>query len=203
MKSSTITEKQLKKIEHYINALFLEDTTGHDFFHMRRVANMAKYIATHEGEEPSIAEACGWLHDVGDSKIFNNPTKMREKLFLFLKSIQIDAVTVDHIGQSIEDISYVEGRTPVKIYGKIVQDADRLDALGAIGIARTFAFGGAHNQKIYSDTNDEQTSIQHFFEKLLLLKQTLHTDTAKVIANERHEVMENYLRHFFNEWHMI
>ena len=192
-------DRQLSAIREYIFQLFHTDVTGHDYFHMERVANMAKEIATLENANPFICEAAAWLHDVGDKKLFSNPDKAIEEMHLFLKSISMTNTQLNELDTIIHSISFSKGRLPETLEGKIVQDADRLDAIGAIGIARTFAFGGANQQLIYHPENTS-TSIQHFHDKLLKLKDLMHTETAKTIAADRHQIMENFLKQFSKEW---
>src|SRR5690625_3639499 len=195
------TEVQLiKRIEQYVHALFNMDVTGHDFFHMRRVAHMSREIAVIEQADVFICEVGGWLHDIGDGKLFVNPKSALHNLKLFLQSIGLTRDKIQSIENAIEAISFQKGKIPKTVEGKIIQDADRLDALGAIGIARTFAYGGANDQAMHSDVNDQQTSIQHFYDKLLKLKQTLHTKTAQSLAHERHVFMERFLKQFLTEW---
>ncbi|GGB33076.1 HD domain-containing protein [Virgibacillus dakarensis] len=192
--------EQLLKIQNYCLPLFQDDATGHDFFHMKRVARMARLIAKEENADTFICEAAAWLHDVGDHKLFADPEKALKETDLFLQSIDITDEWLKQIKTAMKDVSFSKGQIPETIEGKIVQDADRLDAIGAIGIARTFAYGGVRGQLIYHDTNRDKTSIQHFYDKLLKLKAGMHTKTAKRIAAERHLFMEEYLARFFKEW---
>lgn len=191
---------QLSMIQKYVYNLFHRDVTGHDFFHMQRVAKMAKQIAVKEKANQFICEASGWLHDIGDKKLFNDPEEQYEKLYHFLKSIQVTENEITRINHCIRHVSFSQGKTPETIEGKVIQDADRLDAIGAIGIARTFAFGGAKNQLIYDDVHKMNTSVQHFYDKLLKLKNLMNTKTGSKIAAKRHAFMEEYLTNFFNEW---
>lgn len=192
--------EQLTKIRDYVMQQFRDDATGHDFFHMKRVARIARIIAEAEQADLFICEVAGWLHDIGDPKIFVDPAKAYKELVLFLHSIDITPGEYEQILKASKDVSFRKGATPETLEGKIVQDADRIDAIGAIGIARTFAYGGAKDQLIYHDKHREHTSIQHFYEKLLKLKGSMHTETAKQMAMERHMFMVNYLEHFFAEW---
>lgn len=193
-------ETQLVAIREYVNKLFHDDVTGHDYYHMKRVAMMAKDIAQTEKIDAFICEVAGWLHDVGDKKLFSDSAKALRELELFLNSIQLTSKQIKKVKIAIRDVSYSKGNVPETLAGKIVQDADRLDAIGAIGIARTFAYGGANRQLIFHDTEKQNTSIIHFYEKLLKLKEQMHTIPAKKIANERHQFMKNYLRQFLKEW---
>ncbi|MFD2045819.1 HD domain-containing protein [Ornithinibacillus salinisoli] len=191
---------QLQKIERYVYQLFSDDSTGHDYFHMKRVARMTREISLSEAADEFICEAAAWLHDVGDKKLFANTNKAIDEMNQFLKSIQLTEIQIEKIHQAIQDVSFSKGNIPKTLEGKIVQDADRLDAIGAIGIARTFAYGGANKQLIYHDEMKDHTSIQHFHDKLLKLKGLMHTPTAIRMAKERHVFLENYLQQFLNEW---
>lgn len=193
--------QQLVKIEDYVYNLFHDDTTGHNYYHMKRVAKMAKFISLEEHGDSFISEAAGWLHDVGDKKLFDKPEKALKEMDAFLKDIQIDDKEIVGIKIAMSDVSFSEGdKTPITLEGKIVQDADRLDALGAIGIARTFAYGGAHNQLIYHLEKHNGTSIQHFYEKLLLLSEKMNTNTGRNLARRRHNFMIEFLDKFDEEW---
>ncbi|MGJ9456770.1 HD domain-containing protein [Oceanobacillus sp. CF4.6] len=192
-------DKQLAAIRDYAFQLFNTDVTGHDFFHMERVVNLVKQIAREENADGFICEAAAWLHDVGDKKLFRNPAQATENMHLFLESISMEESHITIIDTIINRISYRTGRIPETLEGKIVQDADRLDAIGAIGIARTFAYGGANHQMIHQP-GVTFTSIQHFYDKLLKLKDLMHTDTAKTLAAERHQFMEKFLEQFNKEW---
>ncbi|WP_090083938.1 HD domain-containing protein [Lentibacillus persicus] len=196
------TDTKMKAIKNYVYTIFDEDPTGHDFFHMKRVARMARFIAVKEGSDLFICEAAGWVHDVGDKKLFSNRSKALEQLNHFLRSIDCTATDINAIREAVDNISFSRGKIPASIEGKIVQDADRLDAIGAIGVARTFSFGGAKGQLLWHDSEEKRqnTSIQHFYDKLLYLKGLMHTRTAKQIAEQRHRFMEMYLQQFLNEW---
>ncbi|RKQ37620.1 HD domain-containing protein [Oceanobacillus halophilus] len=194
-----IKQKKIEEIKEYVQDLFNKDSSGHDFYHMQRVANMAKNIALHEGADEFICEVAAWLHDIGDYKLFQNPDVAINELKAFLISLSINEQDMETILHIIRNISYSKGKIPDTIEGKIVQDADRLDAIGAIGIARTFAYGGTKGQMIYHE-EQENTSVQHFYDKLLKLKEMMHTEQAKKIAQQRHQFMENFLEQFFQEW---
>lgn len=194
-------EQQLLKVKNYVYHLFHKDGTGHDYYHMKRVAGMAKSISLEENGDPFICEAAGWMHDIGDKKLFSNPDEAVNNMTTFLNNIHINKKEINHIKAAIKDVSFSKGnQTPDTLEGKIVQDADRLDALGAIGIARTFAYGGSQNELIYHPERKEGTSIQHFYDKLLLLKDSMNTNTGKKLAKKRHRFMMNFLDHFYTEW---
>lgn len=192
----------LKQIEQYAYELFEADCTGHDFYHMKRVAKMAVKLAHEEEGDPFIAEAAGWLHDVGDKKLFDRPEQVKAELEAFLNELPIDPEDRKDIFRAVEHVSFQSGhQIPPTLEGKIVQDADRLDAIGAVGIARTFAFGGARGQMIHME-DDSLTSIRHFYDKLFKLKDLMNTPTAKEIAEERHQLMEEFVERFYDEWNI-
>jgi len=197
----------LKHIRSYVYERFQGEPTGHDYWHMERVANVARNIAAQEGGDPFIAEVAGWIHDVADAKLVEDQTKAMEDQKRLLKSLIESEYTIQRILKALEDISFRgKHKIPETIEGKVVQDADRLDAIGAIGIARTFAYGGKAGQLIhrtpteYGASEDNNTSIQHFYDKLLRLKDLMNTKTAKTIAEERHDFMEKFLDEFYSEW---
>jgi len=210
----------LQKAEEFAKGFFQGEATGHDWWHTFRVCKLALRIAEQEGAvDLFIIEMAALLHDVSDYKLHNNDEE-RGKLFLtaWLDKIKISNDDREKIVYIIENMSFDKSLEGKKIKKSkefmIVEDADRLDALGAIGIARTFAVGGNKGRQIY-DSNikprDElsreeyinkkkATTINHFYEKLLLLKDLMNTETAKRMALERHQFMEVYLERFFKEW---
>ena len=190
---------------------------GHDWWHIYRVWNNAKLICKTEDADVLIVELSALLHDIADSK-FNggDETLGPQKANQFLNSIDLDAERIEHIVKIIENVSFKGGnfKTTFKsLELDIVQDADRLDAIGAIGIARTFNYGGFKNREMYNPNippqldmtkeeykNSTAPTINHFYEKLLLLKDKMNTKTGKEIASERHEFMESFLKQFYSEW---
>ena len=211
-------EQIVQKTKEYVEAKFKSEGTGHDWWHMYRVWKLAKHIATSEPNvDPLIVELGALLHDIADWK-FNDgdfeagPRAARE----WLESLDVQNDTILKIEDIVRNVSFKGAdvkQTMNSREGQIVSDADKLDAIGAIGIARTFAYGGAHNRPIYDpDVKPEQhqtfeayknsasPTINHFYEKLLLLKDKLYTDSARKIAAHRHEVMERYLDEFYKEW---
>lgn len=192
--------EKLTRIKEYVFQIFDNDITGHDYYHMARVARMAKQIALDEEADLFICEASALLHDVGDAKLFEQPEENMKSMNSFLKSIGLTADQTETINQIINEVSFSKGvQVPTTLEGRIVQDADRIDAIGAIGIARTFAYGGTKQQMIHHHT-EKNTSLQHFYDKLLKLYDLLHTTKAKEIAASRHRFMEQYLEQFFKEW---
>jgi uncharacterized protein len=193
-----------------------EDSTGHDWYHVDRVRKNALLIAERERQgDLFIIEMAALLHDIPDEKLNGSVHEGQNKLSNFIEGIPLSADLTLKIIEVINSISFRGGeKKPLSsIEAKIVQDADRLDALGAIGIARTFAFGGKKGQPIYHPDltvrekmtieeyrQGKSSSIHHFYEKLLLLKDLLNTDTAKMMAEERHRYMEEFLLQFYQEW---
>jgi len=190
---------------------------GHDWFHIDRVRKNAKLIAQSEKVDIEVIELGALLHDIADSKFQNGDEKIGPKKALdFLISQDVDYNTIDHVVAIIENISYKGGHQQRTFNSKeldVVQDADRLDAIGAIGIARTFNYGGFKHRAMYNpDIKPELNmskeeykisttpTINHFYEKLLLLKDIMNTATGKEIAQQRHQFMETYLEQFYNEW---
>lgn len=208
----------IEKTKEFVKNKLYGEGSGHDWYHIERVYNLAKYIAEKENADSFIVEMTALLHDIDDwkfSKSNDSNTTVTEN---FLKSIEVDDESFKTIIKIIQTMSYKGGvvdSTQHTIEGKIVQDADRLDAIGAIGIARTFAYGGHKNRPIYDPSikpmdfksldevkNAENHTINHFYEKLLKLKDLMNTDTAKEIAKKRHKFMEDFLQEFYSEWNL-
>ncbi|MBP5552714.1 MAG: HD domain-containing protein [Spirochaetales bacterium] len=177
----------------YIGKLFCGNAGGHDDKHSLRVYRLAMRIADTEPECDRVIVALGaLLHDADDYKLFDTTDNANARAFLKANGIQNDII--ERICEAINSVSFSKNRTtaPSTIEGRIIQDADRLDALGAIGIARTFAFGGEHGRSI-------ESTIRHFHEKLLLLKDGMNTPEAKAIAKERHAYLEDFLSRYERE----
>lgn len=190
------------------------DYSGHDWLHVVRVTNLAKKISYHEGGNEFVVELAALLHDVPDEKLGGTEEEGLAKVNYFLTKNGVGENVVSEIHMILSTMSYKGGnRAPMTtLEGKIVQDADRLDAIGAIGIARAFAYSGAKGQPIYDPQlsprdhmtyeqyrNGKSTAINHFYEKLLKLKDGMNTDFGKKIAEERHAFMLTYLEQFFAE----
>ncbi len=200
----------------YVRSELGDDATGHDWYHVDRVRRTALHICQKElAADPFIIEMAALLHDIPDEKLNESAEAGQKKLNLFFQTIDLPVVAQNAITNIIETISYKGGRKTelASIEAKIVQDADRIDAIGAIGIARAFAYGGKKGQPIYDPTvsvreemsleeyrKGKSTSIHHFYEKLLKLKDLLNTETAKEMAASRQEMMEVFLRQFYLEW---
>ncbi|SDL92381.1 HD domain-containing protein [Bacillus sp. OK048] len=206
----------IEQTAEYVRNELGEDATGHDWYHVDRVRRTALHINNKEqAGDPFIIEMAALLHDIPDEKLNESAVAGMKKLYLFFQTIDLPAASQNAIIKIIETISYKGGRKTEldSIEAKIVQDADRLDAIGAIGIARAFAYGGKKGQPIYDPTvnvreemsleeyrKGKSTSIHHFYEKLLKLKDLLNTDTAKEMAERRQEMMEVFLAQFYLEW---
>jgi len=212
--------KQTNLIENTI--VFVKDTLknaegGHDWFHIERVLNNSRLIAEGENADLEIVELGALLHDIADSKFHNGDESVGPKVASdFLRNQQASEETIDHVVKIIENISFKGGNIDQKFSSSeldIVQDADRLDALGAIGIARTFNYGGFKGRGLYDPEIEPNLNmskkeykasnaptINHFYEKLLLLKDRMNTETGRKIAEERHAFMVSYLEQFYAEW---
>lgn len=190
---------------------------GHDWFHIERVYKNALLIAEGEDCDVTVVKLGALLHDIADSKFYNGDESVGPKTArTFLEAQNVKEETILHVIAIIENISFKGGNFEQQFRSKeleIVQDADRLDALGAIGIARTFNYGGFKNRTLYnpeiapnlSMTKEEYKksdapTINHFYEKLLLLKDKMNTDTGKKIAKKRHDFMIHFLAQFYAEW---
>jgi uncharacterized protein len=209
----------LDGIEAFVVEKLGKDSTGHDVYHCLRVRKLAERLAGLEGSGDPIVIACAaLLHDVPDPKICDDPANAKCEIVSLMKTSGIDGVRISHVMGIIDTLSFkgAQVETPMDtIEGKIVQDADRLDAIGAIGIARCFAYGGSRGSPLYLPgkrpvlhgseaeyRSHRGSSVGHFHEKLLLLKDRLQTASARRIAERRHELMEEFLRHFLDEWEL-
>ncbi|HWO76320.1 MAG TPA: HD domain-containing protein [Bacillus sp. (in: firmicutes)] len=202
-------------LEQKIKNLFLNEGTGHDWFHIDRVRRMALYICQQEGGNHEIVEAAALLHDVPDEKLNHSKEEGIAKLNHLLDELPFSAEQKKEIADIVLHISFKGGNETklTNLNAKIVRDADRLDAIGAIGIARTFAYGGSKGNPIYNPEykvrnqiteeeyrNQPTSVINHFYEKLLKLKDLMTTETGKKLAVEKHEFMEIFLKQFYREW---
>ena len=207
----------IERAKAYVREKFENEFSGHDYFHTFRVFNMATQIAKNEGANLEIVQLASLLHDVDDRKIspdtYENQANARE----FLICNYVDDETIEMICQILREISFSSNNeSPTTLEGKCVQDADRLDAIGAIGIARAFAYGGNHNRHMYHPdikpnlnmTKDEykkseSTTINHFYEKLFKLTALMNTETALQIAKEREAYMNDFVSKFMDEWNGV
>lgn len=201
----------LKRTEELVKNKLLKECSGHDWWHTDRVRNNAMLICKNESCDLFVIEMASLLHDMADWK-FSNYKNDHKKIDKYLYELPIDKNEALHISNIIKSIDFKGSETLLKLEtleAKIVYDADKLDAMGAIGISRVFAFGGANNREIYNPEikpvkhftfneykNNNSTGINHFYEKLLLLKNLMNTDTAKTIAQNRHDFMIKYIHQF-------
>ena len=177
----------------YVQELFASDFGGHDAAHTLRVYRNALRIADSEPDcDRELVALAALLHDADDHKLFH--TEHNENARRFMEGQGVDPVRAEAVCEAINAVSFSQnrGRRPATLEGRIVQDADRLDAMGAVGIARTFAYGGEHGRSL-------EASVDHFYEKLLLLRDELNTDAARQLAVPRHALMEQFLAAFAEE----
>jgi uncharacterized protein len=207
----------IEKTIEFVKVKLQNAEAGHDWFHMERVYKNSLLIAKNENCDVLIVQLCALLHDIADSKFNDGDETVGPKVAReFLESQKVEENVIQHVVKIIENISFKGGNFEKKFNSielQIVQDADRLDAIGAIGIARTFNYGGFKNRTLYNPKilpnlnmtkeeykNSEAPTINHFYEKLLLLKDKMNTETGKKIAQERHHYMEGFLEQFLAEW---
>ena len=199
----------------YIKAIFSGDSSGHDYYHTVRVYRIATEIAKQEYADVNIVQLAALLHDVDDKKLSPETHATKKNAVDFMTANGGDADIINIVCKIIDEVSFAgtDSVVPSTIEGKCVQDADRLDAIGAIGIARTFAYGGSRGRKIYDpdikprigmskeayEKNMNSTSINHFYEKLLLLKDMMNTTAGKKMAEHRQAVMQEFLNEFLAE----
>ena len=200
----------------YVREKFENEYSGHDWFHTLRVFKTATRIAEAEGADLVTVQLAALLHDVDDRKLSPETYEDKANAREFLSENNVDSGKIEGICRIIGEISFAENCVPSTLEGKCVQDADRLDAIGAIGIARAFAYGGNHNRLMYHPdvkpnlnmskeeyVNSKSTTVNHFYEKLFKLTDMMNTDTAKAIAKEREEYMRGFVDEFLNEWEGI
>jgi uncharacterized protein len=210
-------EEIISQTVDHVKKTLINAEGGHDWWHIHRVWKTAQHIATAEKADELVVALGALLHDIADSKFHNGdetigPRKARE----WLQSLRVEQAVIDHVENIITHISFKGGNHHQPFRSMeldIVQDADRLDAIGAIGIARAFSYGGFKNRLLYDPTvptnlnmskeeykNNNAPTINHFYEKLLLLKDRMNTTTGKELALQRHAFMESYLKQFYGEW---
>jgi len=199
----------------YVKEKFENEYSGHDWFHTLRVFRTATRIAEAEGADVETVQLAALLHDVDDRKLSPETYAEQKNARVFLAENGVEASVICEICRIISEVSFVgsDSVVPSTLEGKCVQDADRLDAIGAIGIARAFAYGGNHNRLMYHPDiapnpnmskeeyiKSNSTTVNHFYEKLFKLTDMMNTDTAKQIAKERDEYMKAFIAEFLNEW---
>ena len=218
--SNSLTDEQNRTVERTVQLVkekLGDDTTGHDYFHIMRVRALAARLAEQEGADVFVVELAALLHDIADWKFHGGDLNEGPRVASeWLQSIGEKAQTIEKVAAIIKEVSYKGAgvqTTPASLEGKVVQDADRLDALGAIGIARTFAYGGKFERQMYDPDrppvmhqsfeeykNAKGTTLNHFYEKILLLKDRLNTESARALAEERHKYVADFVERFLLEW---
>ena len=208
-------EQLVQNATKFIKEVFQNDFSGHDFFHSMRVYRTAMKIAQAEHADMEVVALAALLHDVDDRKLSPMTAEKKENAARFMRSQNVPESEIRQVCQIIDEVSFkgTDSVRPSTPEGKCVQDADRLDALGAIGIARTFAYGGSHNRTIYDPElpprtamnqaqyySSKSTSLNHFYEKLFLLEGMMHPETGKAIARKRTQYMQQFVDEFLNEW---
>jgi len=218
-------DKLIAETEKFVQGFFQDEGTGHDWWHTCRVRKLAVKIARKEKADLFIVEMAALLHDVGDYKLYNGNEEKGWKIVReFLNSLSISEEATNEIVQISSNISYMKSLSNKEdkkeknesLEFMIVSDADRLDAMGAIGIARAFTYGGFYHRPIYDPCikpninisreeykKSNAPTINHFYEKLLKLKDTIYTAYGKKLAAERHYFLEEYLKRFFAEWQIV
>lgn len=210
-------ETVIQKTIDFVKEVLSNAEGGHDWWHIYRVWKLSKHIAQTENVDNFIVELGALLHDIADSKFHDGdeeigPHKARE----FLSSLNVQEDVIIHVENIISNISFKGGKHTQKFKSPeldVIQDADRLDAIGAIGVARTFNYGGHKGRGIYNPEikpnlnmsneeykNSNAPTLNHFYEKLLLLKDRMNTNTGKSMAEYRHKYMEQFLDEFYKEW---
>jgi len=210
-------ENILEKTKAFVKSSLKNAEGGHDWFHIERVFNNALHIAKDENADEFIVALGALLHDIADYKFHNGDEQIGPRIAReFLESQKLSEEIIEHVVDIINNVSFKGGNTDQDFYSAelaIVQDADRLDALGAIGIARTFNYGGFKGRALYDPAiapnlnqskeeykNSTAPTINHFYEKLLLLKDRMNTTTGKQMAGQRHHFMQEFLDQFYAEW---
>lgn len=199
----------------YVKEIFSSDFTGHDFQHTMRVYKVATELALQEGATLFIVQLSALLHDVDDRKFSPETSANLRNARGFMSEQGVDEDTAEKICTIIKQTSFkgADSVSPDTLEGKCVQDADRLDALGAIGIARAFAYGGSHKRPMYDPETppklnmteneyftSDSTTVNHFYDKLFLLKDMMNTESAKKLAEHREQFMRGFIDEFINEW---
>jgi len=211
-------EQIITKTIQFVKKELKDAESGHDWFHINRVYKNAMTIANEEEVNVFIVQVAALLHDIADSKFNNGDENIGpNKAKLFLQTIDVNEKAINHIVQIIANMSFSKSLEKKELFQskelQVVQDADRLDAIGAIGIARAFNYGGYKNRLLYNPKikpnlnlskeaykKSKAPTINHFYEKLLLLKDKMNTETGKKLATERHQFMEDFLKQFYKEW---
>ena len=204
----------ISRAKEYVKELFSEEFSGHDYWHTIRVLKMAERLAAEEQADSFVVQLAALLHDVDDIKLSPNTHEKKKNAVWFMHQVNLEDEMINRVCVIIDEISFAgQSILPSTIEGKCVQDADRLDALGAIGIARAFAFGGNHHRVMHDPgispnfnmskeeyRKSNSTTVNHFYEKLFQLKERMNTNSGKRLAAEREAFMKDFLKEFMREW---
>lgn len=191
----------IEEAKEYARSVFANDASGHDFYHTQRVYKLALKIAEEEGADRMIVALAALLHDVDDRKLSPESCESKGRAVAFLREHGAPEEQIVAVVRIISEVSFSTGCTPSTIEGKCVQDADRLDAIGAIGIGRAFAYGGSRGRAMHDpEGKDDSTTIAHFYQKLLLLKDRMNTPAGKRLAEARHASTCAFLEEFLAQW---
>lgn len=201
---------------NYVRTLLEADSSGHDWWHIERVWKMAVRLAQGQQVDLFVVELAALLHDIDDWKFNEENSKTLSRATKWMHDLALPTAVIDHVTQIIKGMSFKGANvetTMTTLEGKIVQDADRLDAIGAMGVARAFAYGGHKGRAMYDPTippvqhdnfeaykSSKGTAINHFYEKLFLLKERMNTEMAKKIAGQRDQFMQEFVQQFMLEW---
>ncbi len=215
MRNCEMTNQLIENTIAYVKEIFATDFSGHDYFHTMRVYQMATKLALEEKADLQTVQLAALLHDVDDRKLSPETCEDKDRAVAFMRGQGLPEETIELVKEIIGEVSFVgtDSVVPKTLEGKCVQDADRLDALGAMGIARAFAYGGNHNRVMYDPEikpalnmckeeyqNHVSTTVNHFYEKLFLLKDMMNTESAKTVAEHREQYMREYIDEFMEEW---
>ena len=210
-----MNEQLFNAARSFIRQVFDGDSSGHDHWHSIRVWELTRTLCQQEGGDSETAELAALLHDVDDCKLFGGEMGGCSRALAFMEAQGVPKERRQAVADIIRTVSFkgTDTAVPGTLEGKIVQDADRLDAIGAIGIARTFAYGGSRGRTLYDPgeppalgmnaeeyRRHQSHTVNHFYEKLLLLKELMNTPSARAMAEARHRFMEQFLGEFFAEW---
>lgn len=210
-----MSEQLINNTIAYVKEVFAGDFSGHDYFHTMRVYKMATNLAIRENADLQLVQLAALLHDVDDRKLSPETCENKDRAVAYMREQGLHEETIELVKEIIGEVSFAgtDSVVPKTLEGKCVQDADRLDALGAMGIARAFAYGGNHNRVMYDPEippalnmskeeyrNHVSTTVNHFYEKLFLLKDMMNTNSAREIAKHRERYMKEYIDEFMNEW---
>lgn len=199
----------------FVREALAKDSSGHDWWHIERVTRMARIIADREGADPYVCQLAALLHDIADAKIAGDEETGQRNVRGWLEAQRVEPEVIAHVMEIVATMSFAGGNRPLMrtLEGRVVQDADRLDAIGAIGVARAFAYGGSRGRLLFDPEEQPQvyadkaayhastaSTIMHFHEKLLLLKDQMNTPYARELAESRHRYMLAFVDEFEREW---